>query len=88
MSEINCAIESLKLHKTFDNPELSLISDEDISIAISALEKQIPQKPVRPYESNYKQYWNCPSCGSSGMCDVHKHCWRCGQKLDWEDGHE
>ena len=58
-------------------------------IAISAHEKQIPKKPVRPYESNYKLYFNCPNYGSSGMHDVHKHCWRCGQKLDWgEEGSE
>lgn len=56
-------------------------------MAISALDKQVPKKPVRPYESNYKLYYNCPNCGSSGMHDVHKHCWRCGQKLDWgEEG--
>lgn len=41
MSDINCAIESLKLHKTFGISDLAPLSDEDIDMAITALEKQI-----------------------------------------------
>lgn len=41
MSDINCAIESLKLHKTFSISDLAPLSDEDIDMAITALEKQI-----------------------------------------------
>lgn len=77
-------IQSLKYLKRTEFVQENFNIDV-LDVAISALDKQIPQKPVRPYESNYKQYWNCPSCGSSGMHDVHKYCWRCGQKLEWEE---
>lgn len=41
MSEINCVIESLELHKTFGVSDLASLSNEDIDMAINALEKQI-----------------------------------------------
>lgn len=61
------------------------------NIAIQALEKQIPEKPV-----NYdKHYYKCPCCNEDleiddDMLFVYdeeppKFCPKCGQKLDWSD---
>ena len=65
---------------------------EAFRVAIKALEKQIPKKPV-----NYdKHYYKCPCCSEdleidNDMLFVYdeeppKFCIKCGQKLDWSDG--
>ena len=54
-------------------------------MAISALEKQIPKKPIE------KSPWvyHCPSCDSQDIEDVFikkfNFCLDCGQALDWSD---
>ena len=61
---------------------------ERAQIAIDAIEKQLPQKPIGTY-TDYK----CPVCsrrvrsgkGSSSHGQRDNFCQRCGQKLDWED---
>ena len=64
---------------------------EAFSVAINALEKQIPKKAV-----NYdKHYYKCPFCNEDleiddDMLFVYdeeppKFCIKCGQKLDWSD---
>ena len=69
--------------------------DEDIlngyDIAIEALEKQIPKKPVMKGKSPY-----CPCClqtvetetGDSFVDYRLNRCDYCGQKVDWEEGVE
>ena len=57
-----------------------------ISIAIEALEKQIPKKPLHMYK-NY-----CPICKEDGWIlwddaipnDMDAYCGKCGQAIDWE----
>lgn len=66
------------------------IDDEVKDMAIEALEKQIPKKPIiRPWDSA-----KCPSCNAELSEDLgdgyYKH-WKylkvcdCGQRLDWEN---
>ena len=58
---------------------------EAIELAIEALEKQIPKKPV-----NYNSipHSRCPICNNSVKVyeDAHEYhyCLYCGQCLDWE----
>ena len=70
------------------------------SVAIEALEKQIPKKPKRVdknsvFDGNWKMI--CPRCGATLMkritteyesrpvhYNMTKHC-NCGQALDWSD---
>ena len=63
-------------------------------MAIQALKKQIPKKPV-----NYdKHYYKCPCCNEdleidNDMLFIYneeppKFCIKCGQKLDWSDESE
>lgn len=61
-------------------------------IAVEAMKKQIPVKPVKSKEPRYGMGyvyhdWVCPSCGEFLAPEPAKtgshHC-RCGQVIDWE----
>ena len=56
-----------------------------LSMAVTALEKQIPKKPIEPDALFYK----CPICKNC-VRDYNRYCTVCGNKLDWsgikEDG--
>lgn len=61
-------------------------------MAIKALEKQIPKKPImKPYfDDMEEEYLCCPTCGEiltdripMDNKDFYFHCLNCGQKLDW-----
>ena len=58
---------------------------EAIRFAISAIEKQIPKKPIiETYR--YTTLFICPSCErKQGIKYKQYHCIECGQKLDWND---
>lgn len=45
----------------------------EFSIAIDAIEKQIPKRVTNE---------RCPSCDMDVVGSGH-YCWNCGQKLDW-----
>lgn len=50
-------------------------------LAISALEKQIPKKPI--WNKNNESRCCCPNCEEELYVENH-HC-KCGQALDWSD---
>ena len=58
-----------------------------ISMAIEALEKQIPKKPLHMHKNYY-----CPICKEDGWMlwddaipnDTDAYCGKCGQAIDWE----
>ena len=60
-------------------------------IAIQALEKQIPKKPVKSENQvvRYANTYYCPICnlGITGT-NIAKWCYHCGQKLDWSEESE
>ena len=86
--------EAIKeLHDNIYLPFGVTVSDEASRMAIKALEKQIPKKPVmKPYyEDMEEEYLCCPTCGEiltdripMDNKDFYFHCLNCGQKLDWE----
>lgn len=59
-----------------------------IDMAIDALEKQIPKKPLHMHKNYY-----CPICKEDGWMlwddaipnDMDKYCGKCGQAIDWEE---
>ena len=53
---------------------------------ISALEKQIPKKPILDtiFPSGVKWYF-CPACKHNGIEKTGAYCHNCGQALDWGD---
>ena len=67
---------------------------EAFQMAINALEKQIPKKPImKPYYVDMEEeYLCCPTCGEIltdriplDNKDFYFHCLNCGQKLNWSD---
>ena len=65
-----------------------VLEHEENLVAIQALEKQIPKKPIKS-ENQVVRYVNtyyCPTCelGITGT-NIAKWCYHCGQKLDWSD---
>ena len=63
-------------------------TDELKTTILSALEKQIPKKPIKLPESEqhirHTDTYRCPTCGGNfsgtGIAD---YCYHCGQRLDW-----
>ena len=55
----------------------------------SAVEKQIPKKPVemKPTDKLLNGYFACPMCGGwVGMDEYYnEYCGCCGQKINWSD---
>lgn len=62
--------------------------NEVFDMAIKALEKQIPKKPVHIGGDGirYTDLYRCPNCGrgftGTGIAD---YCYHCGQALDWSE---
>lgn len=92
------AIEFLRIHFEYlkerwkPYPDYNVL--EAIRFAISAIEKQIPKKPIR--HTAWEDF-KCPTCGSTEIrpydteyreydkdCEF-EYCSDCGQKLDWSD---
>ena len=63
------------------------MSAEAMNLAIEALEKQIPKKPLHMHKNYY-----CPICKEDGWMlwddaipnDMDEYCGKCGQAIDWE----
>lgn len=67
---------------------------EALDVAIQALEKQIPKKPIMKqyFEDLEEKYLCCPTCGEiltdripADNKTFYFHCMNCGQKFDWSD---
>ena len=65
-----------------------------LDVAIQALEKQIPKKPIMKqyFEDLEDEYLCCPTCGEiltdripADNKTFYFHCMNCGQKFDWSD---
>ena len=61
---------------------------EKVNLALEALDKQIPKKPLHMHKNYY-----CPICKEDGWMlwddavpnDMDKYCGKCGQAIDWEE---
>ena len=62
------------------------VDAEPLRLAIKALERQIPKKPVYG-AANIK----CPNCGATLLYYFYSfkidYCDECGQRLDWSEGY-
>ena len=67
-----------------------MCTTEEMQTVISALEKQIPKKPILDtiFLSGIK-WWRCPVCNKKIVGYIggrpQKYCDDCGQALDWSD---
>lgn len=71
------AIELLISQLTFNE-----LNREAKQMAVNALEKQIPQKPI--FDSYHRAGYRCPNCNNTNPWG-YKFCKHCGQALDWSD---
>lgn len=58
-----------------------------VAVAMQALEKQIPKKPILDtiFPSGV-QWFRCPVCNHNNVEKTDPYCHNCGQALDWGDG--
>lgn len=82
------AIENLKYLISDDCTDNPINFIEEIEMAINALEKQVPKRPIE--DNYYNEPAVCPNCGGNiaNQCDYDyqfQYCHYCGQKLDWRD---
>ena len=90
-----------KLYANITSNANNIIKTNDyidfVRIAINALEKQIPKKPIMKqyYDDMEEEYLCCPTCGEIltdriplDNKDFYFHCLNCGQKLNWESDEE
>lgn len=77
-----------EFQQNIDMPFGSNISREASELAIQALEKQIPKKPIYIANLGYAALWLCPVCERRIVRSDLKYCHQCGQKLDWSDENE
>lgn len=88
------AIEAIQFDLEIGGEIHSQVLHDAVDVAIQALEKQIPKKPIMKqyFEDLEEKYLCCPTCGeiltdripadNKTFCF---HCMNCGQKLDWSD---
>lgn len=81
------AINRIKEHKDihFKQEPWAVYITEALDVAIKALEKQIPKKPVG--DLNSVPHYRCAACGNGVKTyedsTVYPYCHYCGQKLLW-----
>ena len=82
------AIKRIKECRNTPNFQPYIYMNEALNMAMQALEKQIPKKPVKSEKQvvRYVNTYHCPICnlGITGT-NIAKWCYHCGQKLDWSD---
>ena len=90
------AIEIVRKEKAYMDSHAGRAQSEAFRIAINALEKQIPKKPIFSYNlSDTLSVFHC-ECGNTikvshdiGIMNNNNapnYCSKCGCRLDWSDG--
>lgn len=68
----------------FDDIESEL--GQALNMAVEALEKQIPRKPLNREDKSEISYGDCPCCSNMiDNWDDIRYCGECGQAIDWEE---
>ena len=87
------AKEIVQKEKAYMDNHAGRAQSEAFQMAINALEKQMPKKPIMKtyYEDMEEEYLCCPTCGEIltdriplDNKDFYFHCLNCGQKLNLE----
>ena len=89
----NEAIEIVRKEKSYMDSHAGRAQSESFQMAINALEKQMPKKPIMKqyFDDMEEEYLCCPTCGEIltdriplDNKDFYFHCLNCGQKLNLE----
>ena len=86
MNLLNSVSRLIELKKSNEIQEF-YYSDEFskvIDIAINAIEKQIPKKPIYDNDDYHRTGYRCPNCNNTNPWG-YEHCRYCGQNLDWSE---
>lgn len=75
------AIENIEYARRWMGSE-SDFSEEALDMAISALKKQEPKKPLKMKDCKLRSPYSCPECYTE-IPPGCEYCWRCGKKIDW-----
>lgn len=54
---------------------------EAMELAVKALERQIPKKPIKHETPDNYPFYVCPCCCTTDV-ERHEYCFHCGQKLN------
>lgn len=93
--EYKDALEYLKIMRKFftNDDDEGKVLKQAYDIAIEAVEKQIPKKPV--YDETIckngkkvRYHIICPGCYSFSPGIGDEHCVKCGQAIDWSEWDE
>ena len=81
-------LEALEILSIDEDMQKKLPNLKEVyAVAVKAIKKQIPQKPVYPDE-DYGTF-KCPACGgliyTEDRLETHRFCLLCGQALDWNE---
>ena len=89
------AIEIVRKEKAYMDSHAGRAQSEAFLIAINALEKQIPKKPIFDFNSSDtlsrfhcacgKIIWVHHDIGTMDNNDAPKYCSKCGLKFDWNE---
>lgn len=82
------ALARIKEHRDihFHNEPNAIYITEALDMAIEALEKQIPKKPIPNSHDMFGiKCCICPVCSCHVYSTSNSFCHRCGQALDWSD---
>ena len=91
------AKEIVRKEKAYMDSHAGRAQSEAFQMAINALEKQIPKKPIlkQYFDDMEEEYLCCPTCGEIltdriplDYKDFYLHCLNCGKKLNWESDEE
>lgn len=80
------ALARIKEHRDihFHNELNAIYITEALDMAIEALEKQIPKKPLYENKLDDCVVYSCPVCKDETMIlNGDNYCTMCGQKLNW-----
>lgn len=86
MSKYTEAMSSIiyTMHFRVKPKYLGHAEDKNMDLMYELAEKATPKKPVKPFVSQDRLDWACPTCGSQHISDSPlQYCCYCGQAIDW-----
>lgn len=84
MTELKAIEWQNAFRRTYKGSPMEGEVNQACDMAIDAIEKQIPKKPIKIQTSPKRFYHACPIC-ENRQDRQEKHCYECGHALDWSE---